>query len=79
MAASKKKKKYTYPIVKFGDTGDLVDQMQDFLQKDGSGLKITGVFDIGTLSAVRAFQRRHKLKPDGIVGPKTWAELLKLI
>lgn len=27
------------------------------------------------VAAVKKFQRRHNLKPDGIVGPKTWAAL----
>jgi murein DD-endopeptidase MepM/ murein hydrolase activator NlpD len=36
---------------------------------------VTGVFDIATDKAVKAFQKKHGLTADGIVGPKTWAKL----
>lgn len=68
----------TYPTLRRGSKGDLVAQLQDLLSKDGSTLKIDGIFGSGTQSAVRSFQKRHGLVVDGIVGPKTWAELLKI-
>lgn len=74
-----KEKKYTYPMLRRGDKGDLVTQLQDLLAKDGSTLQVDGIFGPGTQSAVKSFQKRHGLEVDGIVGPKTWAELLKLI
>jgi putative peptidoglycan binding protein len=36
---------------------------------------IDGIFGGGTEAAVVAFQRRRRLKPDGVVGPITWARL----
>ena len=36
---------------------------------------VTGVFDLATDKAVKAFQKKHGLTADGIVGPKTWAKL----
>ena len=39
------------------------------------GIRVTGVYDARTRRAVRAFQRRHGLTPDGVVGPKTLAAL----
>jgi peptidoglycan hydrolase-like protein with peptidoglycan-binding domain len=39
------------------------------------GVRVTGVYDSRTKRAVRAFQRRHGLEVDGIVGPKTLAAL----
>lgn len=68
-----------YPTLRRGSKGDLVAQLQTFLSKDGSSLAIDGIFGPGTQSAVRSFQKRHGLVVDGIVGPKTWAELLKLV
>ena len=58
--------------------GDEVRVLQTLLAKDGSTLEIDGIFGVGTQSAVKSFQKRHKLVVDGIVGPKTWAELEKL-
>ncbi len=72
------------PVVKHttlrhGMKGDEVKLMQSLLAKDGSTLEIDGIFGVGTQSAVKSFQKRHKLEVDGIVGPKTWAELEKLM
>ena len=61
-----------------GAKGEEVRELQTLLAKDGSTLEIDGIFGIGTLSAVKSFQKRHGLTVDGIVGPKTWAELDKL-
>lgn len=68
-----------YPTLRRGTKGDLVVQLQRLLSMDGSNLEIDGIFGGGTQSAVRAFQKRHGLVVDGIVGPKTWAELLKMV
>ena len=68
----------TYPTLRKGSKGELVTQLQDLLSKDGADLKIDGIFGPITLSAVKAFQKKHGLVVDGIVGPKTWAELIKI-
>jgi hypothetical protein len=39
------------------------------------GLPPHDIFDVALEVAVREFQRRHQLVPDGIVGPKTWAAI----
>jgi hypothetical protein len=39
------------------------------------GIRVTGVYDARTRRAVRAFQRRHHLTANGVVGPKTLAAL----
>jgi peptidoglycan hydrolase-like protein with peptidoglycan-binding domain len=38
-------------------------------------VRVTGVYDSRTKRAVRAFQRRHHLTVDGVIGPKTLAAL----
>jgi hypothetical protein len=44
----------------------------------GSGLGLSGVLTQQTSAAVREFQRRNGLVPDGIVGPKTEAKLIEV-
>lgn len=67
----------SYPTIRQGAKGDLVTQLQLFLSHLGSTLTCDGIFGNGTASAVRAFQKKHGLVVDGIVGPKTWAKLLE--
>jgi peptidoglycan hydrolase-like protein with peptidoglycan-binding domain len=50
-----------------GDEGGRVRDLQHRLH-----LRVDGMFGDGTESAVRAFQRRHRLDDDGIVGAATW-------
>lgn len=68
----------TYPTVRQGAKGEVITQLQTFLSKAGSNLKIDGIFGSGTASAVRAFQKKYGLAVDGIVGPKTWRKLLEV-
>lgn len=67
----------TYPDVHPGESGELITQLQDLLVKSGSSIGITGVFDLGTRNAVRAFQKKHHLTVDTVVGPETWTKLLE--
>ena len=61
--------------VKPGDTGEGVKVVQEAL-----GLRADGVYGPGTKKAVIAFQDNHDLiDSNGVVGPKTWAELVKLL
>lgn len=61
---------------KRGSRGEIVRQIQKALA--GAGLKVIvdGIFGSITEEAVRQFQMRHGLKPDGIVGPATLAKLI---
>lgn len=53
-----------------GASGDLVKTIQARL-----GLAADGDFGAKTEAAIREFQRKHQMVPDGIVGPKTWVAL----
>ena len=61
------------PTVRRGMTGELTKQIQAKI-----GVEADGNFGPATEAAVRAFQRDKGMVPDGIVGPKTWAELDKI-
>jgi hypothetical protein len=62
--------------------GDIVTKIQNHLIKHGFtnisfSKKADGKFGSRTKKAVMDFQKSKNLKDDGIVGPKTWAELIK--
>jgi N-acetylmuramoyl-L-alanine amidase len=61
--------------MKIGDKGANVTKAQKLLQKTGSTIKVTGVYNIGMVSAVRAFQKKNGLKVTGVLDPKTFAKL----
>lgn len=62
--------------LRLGDFGPQVQLLQLALRREGSYTGETeGVFGQATQAAVRAFQRRVGLTPDGIAGPRTHAAL----
>ncbi len=61
-----------------GSTGECVLELSHFLnERSGVGAKLhhTGYFGPITEDAVIAYQKRKGLKPDGIVGPRTWSSI----
>lgn len=64
------------PTLRRGDSGDAVRDLQTALWKVGGyGLLIDSDFGPKTEAAVVAFQSARGLKPDGVVGEKTWGAL----
>src|ERR1700753_4275184 len=59
------------------DHGDLVVWMQEHLVSAGYPIQISGDYGYHTLLDVEAFQTAHGLGADGIIGPPTWAALLR--
>jgi len=60
--------------VKKGSFGETVKQWQLFLQSAGYKIPyVDGAFGPETERETLKFQAKNGLKPDGIVGPKTWA------
>ena len=57
--------------------GDLVVWIQEHLLSAGEPETVDGRFGPSTQAAVEAFQAAHGLGVDGIVGPETWAALLR--
>ena len=67
--------------IRRGSKGETVAEMQGILERLGYDLGSCGVdgdFGRMTEKAVKAFQKDHGLKTDGICGPKTWKELMNL-
>ena len=66
------------PTIKKGDKGKWVTLAQTELINKGYSCGKTGAdgdFGKNTEAAVKAFQKDHGLKADGIVGPDTWSAL----
>lgn len=66
------------PLLKMGDIGDPVRQLQSFLNllpTRLAQLKIDGIFGTRTHGRVVEFQGANKLVPDGIAGDLTWGLL----
>lgn len=69
-----------YPLLKQGNTGDYVLRWQKFLNANGFWCGIEdGIFGKNTKIAVMEFQDYFGLKPDGIIGPKTWNAVHDLV
>jgi hypothetical protein len=75
----------SHPILRLNDgfdhtspeLRDKVKTLQTELNQEGFALEADGLFGRDTESAVKQFQREHDLDDDGIVGPLTWAALLR--
>ncbi len=59
-------------LLKQGDTGADVYELQGLLGVNGHLLERNGVFDAETHTCVVNFQQKHRLRADGVVGTITW-------
>lgn len=64
-----------WPTLRYGSAGTAVRQLQQLLTYYGYPLVDDGIFGPKTLAAVKAFQSKHGLVADGIVGPLTKGKL----
>lgn len=67
-----------YVLLRHGDRLPTVAVLQVLLNRGIAGrkLQVDGIFGGNTKSAVRDFQRPRGLRPDGVVGEKTWPRLI---
>lgn len=66
-----------YPNIRIGSRGASVVTAQGLLNAHEFNVgAVDGIFGNGTRSAATAFQKARGLTADGVIGPKTWAELL---
>ena len=63
------------PILRKGDRGESVKQLQSKLRDRGYTVAVDGIFGAKTLEAVKAYQADHGLTVDGVAGKKTWSAL----
>lgn len=63
-----------YPTIQIGDRGPIVKIWQQYLHEMGyfPG-KIDGIFGKRTRGPSLAYQADNGLRPDGVIGPRTWA------
>jgi peptidoglycan hydrolase-like protein with peptidoglycan-binding domain len=64
-------------IIRLGDTGEAVRDVQTQLQIHGYNLCADGMFGEATTTAVMDFQQKHGLPIDGLVGLMTWVVLME--
>jgi peptidoglycan hydrolase-like protein with peptidoglycan-binding domain len=67
------------PVLRRGSSGPKVRDVQNALRVGGFPLTLDGDFGPATDRALRAFQAKHGLTADGVVGPKTWVVLRKVV
>jgi Putative peptidoglycan binding domain len=66
------------PTLHAGADGDEIVWAQELLNAAGARLPVGGFFGAQTAHALVAFQGRHHLRANGILGPSTWRALLRL-
>ena len=66
---------YEMPLIKRGDKGKAVKILQIIL----GDLAVDGSFGPATQAATIAFQKKHNLEADGIVGKETWRALINTL
>jgi peptidoglycan hydrolase-like protein with peptidoglycan-binding domain len=64
-------------VVKYGDKGQAVSEVQGYLRLAGYNITNDGIFGTSTKNAVKSYQSSHGLSADGIVGKSTWKVLEK--
>jgi hypothetical protein len=65
------------PTLRAGADSDQVVQAQELLNASGAHLPVGGYFGAQTARAVGAFQARHRLPANEMLGPATWKALLR--
>lgn len=61
--------------LKLNDRSNEVLEAATLLKKAGSTIKPKNLFTIGMMTAVKSFQKRHKLAVTGRIDLKTWNKL----
>jgi hypothetical protein len=66
----------SFRALRYRSQGSRVKWVQRRLRAKGFlSVKVTGFYGQATVSAIKRFQRKKGLSPDGVVGPTTWRKL----
>lgn len=65
----------THPSIKFGSKGAYVLSWQNYLNTQGYVLVPDGLFGSATLRALKDWQKKNGLDPDGIVNSEEWQKI----
>jgi Putative peptidoglycan binding domain len=65
------------PILRLHSSGDVVVWAQEHLITAGYTTAVDGSYGLSTQTAVASFQSAQGLTVDGVIGPATWAALLR--
>jgi peptidoglycan hydrolase-like protein with peptidoglycan-binding domain len=65
-----------YPHLSVGNRGADVKALQHLLRQHGATLGVSGIFGVGTVRAVRAFQAANALAETGAADARTWTALV---
>jgi hypothetical protein len=79
LGGNRKQRTAQLPELQMGTRGSAVQRLQRLLNSrlpSEIPLKVDGIFGPKTRAAVIAFQKKAEVKPDGIVGRKTWFSLV---
>ncbi len=63
------------PMLRQGDSGAAVTELQQLLNAKGINIAVDGIFGDATRAAVVKFQQQNRISVDGIVGTQTWQAL----
>jgi hypothetical protein len=66
------------PTIHPGADGDEIVWAQELLNAAGARLPVGGFFGAQTARALALFQARHRLRPNGVLGPATWTALERM-
>jgi peptidoglycan hydrolase-like protein with peptidoglycan-binding domain len=65
----------TDPMLRQGDSGAAVTELQQLLNAKGINITVDGIFGDATRAVVVQFQKQSGIIADGVVGPQTWQTL----
>lgn len=64
--------------IRYGDSGNAVRWVQWAIKRSGYSVAVDGKFGPTTKKALKKFQKKYKLEPDGVAGPKTQEQIKTL-